>query len=83
MTPRYKLRTLLILLAVLPPLLMVAWQVKRIADDYWLLKYGPRDEVMLRYVRASRGLDTSPRPPGCHRVAEFLARLTPDDWPRP
>jgi hypothetical protein len=75
---RYRLRTLLIVLAVGPMVLAFSVpHVKSIAEDYWLLKYGKLEDQIARYIVVSGGPLPPPKPRGVHPVAEFLARITP------
>jgi len=71
---RYRLRTLLIVLAVGPPLLAGAWPVlKPIADDYWLLQYGGDYALVERIIVVHSDPAKPPDSPLFHPIAEFLA----------
>ena len=58
MTPRYKLRTLLLLLAILPPLLWIGWG-KYAA---WKAEQVAREQLRDWLVTAGRGLLTTDVP---------------------
>ncbi len=65
---RYRLRTLLIVLALGPPVLAAAWTCSIIAEDYRVLTDPDDMELIKRLV-----LD--PRP--FHPIARFLADRSP------
>ena len=74
---RYRLRTLLIVLALGPVVLAAAWPfIQPIAADFWFLHYGDPDEVFKRRIVIQMG--PVPREPkGFHPVAEFLHKVLP------
>jgi hypothetical protein len=75
---QFRLRTLLIMVAVGPVVLALALPaIKPIADDYWVLKYGPEEEVIERYIVFHSGPAEPPPPRGFHPIAEFLAKVLP------
>ena len=74
---RYRLRTLLIVLALGPAVLAAAWPlIQPIAADFWVLHYGEPGDYIKRYVTIHSG-PSPPKPKGPHPVAEFLHKVLP------
>jgi len=66
---RYRLRTLLIVLAVGPVVLAAAWPI---AKDYWLLRTRGDFEVVRRIIDRHCGPGEHSDGPLFHPIAEFL-----------
>jgi len=71
---QFRLRTLLIVLALGPMVLAGAWPI---AKDYWLIKYGGDYELLKRIIVVHSDPAKPPDAPLFHPVAEFLAKVLP------